>query len=43
MVPDSERVQVPEMYFLARHHEEVVGDPRSYRITWRNVTLLGEY
>jgi transglutaminase-like putative cysteine protease len=43
MIPDSERVRVPEMYFLAEHHEEVVGDPASYHITWRNVRLLGEY
>ena len=43
MIPDSERVRVPEMYFLAEHHEEVAGDPASYHITWRNVRLLGEY
>jgi transglutaminase-like putative cysteine protease len=43
MIPDSERVQVPHMYFLAEHHEEVAGDPASYHITWRNVRLLGEY
>ncbi|MFW5786077.1 MAG: transglutaminase domain-containing protein [bacterium] len=43
MVPGSERIRVPEMYFLAGHHEEVVGDVHSYQITWRNVRLLGEY
>lgn len=43
IVPDSERIAVPEMYFLADHHEEVVGDPRSYDIRWRNVRFLGQY
>lgn len=43
IVPDSERIVVPEMYFLADHYEEVVGSPQSYEIRWRNVRFLGQY
>jgi hypothetical protein len=31
------------MYFLADHHEEVVGDPAAYRLVWRNLRLIGIY
>ena len=43
MIPESTRVQVPEMYFLAEHHEEVAGDRSSYRFVWRDLRLLGAH